>query len=1164
MEKFLAPEPITGEGDLNEQWRRFKREFLIFLTATEKGAASEQIKLALFLRLVGQRINDVYETMQFVDGEDRTSWSVVVGKLDGLCAPRTSKHVMWDKFLPTETGRKKSRSVYDADSGVDNDRMRRRLLETEKLDLAKAIQMCQVMETTLADLQHMSKKPEAGEEEGPVASVRTRKGFRGKENDVQKEGDGAKNPAAGQQGRRTGERKGCSRCGMVHPPRQCPAFGKQCLKCQKYNHFAKVCRGSDKPTNLVEEAEMDFDSEEERTRSRAEDVFQIQLLSFETESICVAEACQHLSKERILRDYADVFEGLGSLPGEYDIEVDTTVSPVQNRPRKIPYKLRSATETKLREMEKAGIIKKVEEPTDWISSMTVVWKADKRQIRICLDPRNLNKAIKRNHFNMPTIDDVLPRLDGAKVFSILDAKDGFLHIHLTEKSSYLTTFWGPNGRYRWCRLPFGLSSAPEEFQRRLQNALHGIEGVAVVADDILVFGVGTTMEDAIQNHDEALLRVLKRAPPLQFEAEQTKAATSLARIVIHRTQDFGVRCAPGPSQNNGYQPDASSHLSTGISEPLRALTESNKDFVWGKVEQEHFEQIKALIKTDHKPLEVITKKSILAAPRRLQRMLLQLQRYDLEIIYRPGKQQWIADILSRLPVESPCTENFCRQEIFHTKHGELEAQEFSTVDETDYVHVKDEKIEEVRQAAKVDEEQKLLRQVIVDGWPPSIREVPIGIRCYWNFRDTLTVSDGVIYKGDQIAVPTSLRETYLGKLHASHMGKESTLRRAKDAVYWPNMAKDIEGMISKCRICEEDSPAQSKEKLQAHSLSQQPWGKVGTDLFEYKGQDYLVMVDYLSDFFEVSELAQVSAGAVIRVVKEQFARHGVPVIVQSDGGPQFVSREFSDFATEWGFTHTVSSPYHSSSNGKAESAVKITKRLFRRSLDRFLALLEWRNTPTVSINLSPCQRLFSRRTRGLVPVTPEKLQPATEQQAWKLKLQRQNIIQTQAESKGRNLRPLQVGKPVLVQDLRARKMTWVRGVCEKQLSDRSYLVRVEDRLLRRNRRFLKPLVHSPDRNAEEMSVEIVPSDVSIPNQMGQSVSQEEPPWGSKDQQVVSSGSANTLTPESLEGRGKESADLPEVVRGTETESVASPEQRPYITRSGRAVNPPARYRDMGK
>ena len=165
-----------------------------------------------------------------------------------------------------------------------------------------------------------------------------------------------------------------------------------------------------------------------------------------------------------------------------------------------------------------------------------------------------------------------------------------------------------------------------------------------------------------------------------------------------------------------------------------------------------------LVETDHKPLEVITKKSISAAPRRLQRMLLQLQRYDLEIINQPGKQQWIAHILSRLPVESPCMDKFCRQEIFQTNHGELEVQEFSAVDETDYVHVKNERIEEVRQAAKEDKEQELLRQVIVDGWPPSIRDIPVGVRCYWNYRDTLTVSDGVIYKGDQIVVPTNLRK----------------------------------------------------------------------------------------------------------------------------------------------------------------------------------------------------------------------------------------------------------------------------------------------------------------------------------------------------------------------------------------------------------------------
>lgn len=93
MEKYLVPEPI-GEGELSDQWRRFKNKFTQFLTATDKEGASEQIKLAIFLRTVGPRINDMYETLPFNDGEDRTSWSVVRGKLNVACARRTSKHVV--------------------------------------------------------------------------------------------------------------------------------------------------------------------------------------------------------------------------------------------------------------------------------------------------------------------------------------------------------------------------------------------------------------------------------------------------------------------------------------------------------------------------------------------------------------------------------------------------------------------------------------------------------------------------------------------------------------------------------------------------------------------------------------------------------------------------------------------------------------------------------------------------------------------------------------------------------------------------------------------------------------------------------------------------------------------------------------------------------------
>ena len=227
------------------------------------------------------------------------------------------------------------------------------------------------------------------------------------------------------------------------------------------------------------------------------------------------------------------------------------------------------------------------------------------------------------------------------------------------------------------------------------------------------------------------------------------------------------------------------------------------------------------------------------------------------------------------------------------------------------------------------------------------------------------VRDGIIFKGDQVVVPGALRQIYLQKLHSSHMGRDSTLRRARDAVYWPGMAEDIGRVTKQCPICEEDSPAQARSKLLVHDIPKQPWSKVGMDLFKCKGKEFLIVVDYLTDFFEVSELPNTLASTIVEATKREFARHGIPVVVHTDGG------QFSSFAKSWEFQHTISSAYNSQSKGKAESAVKIAKRLFKRSRDPYLALLEWRNTPTIGLDSSPSQRLLARRTRGQFPSAME-------------------------------------------------------------------------------------------------------------------------------------------------------------------------------------------------
>lgn len=187
-----------------------------------------------------------------------------------------------------------------------------------------------------------------------------------------------------------------------------------------------------------------------------------------SENVYTAQDTQSplLTENEILHKYKDVFEGLGNI-GEAKLTVDPEAKPVQHAPRRVAVTLHQEVKEKLAELEKKGIISKETDPTDWISSLVVVAKPGK--IRLCLDPKDLNQAIKRPKYQMPTLEEVLPNLSNAKVFSTLDAKDGFYQIGLDEESSKLTTFWTPFGRYRYLRMPFGISAAPEEFECKLHE-----------------------------------------------------------------------------------------------------------------------------------------------------------------------------------------------------------------------------------------------------------------------------------------------------------------------------------------------------------------------------------------------------------------------------------------------------------------------------------------------------------------------------------------------------------------------------------------------------------------------------------------------------------------------------------------------------------------------
>ena len=140
----------------------------------------------------------------------------------------------------------------------------------------------------------------------------------------------------------------------------------------------------------------------------------------------------------IVSSYADVFDGTERLEGKYHFVIDPEITPVVHPPCKVPLAIKDRLQSELDKLVAMNIITPVTEPTEWVSSMVTVVKPEK--LRICLDPSDINRAIKRSPYPLPTIDDILPNLSNAKCFSVLDAKNGFWHVELDRESSLLTTF----------------------------------------------------------------------------------------------------------------------------------------------------------------------------------------------------------------------------------------------------------------------------------------------------------------------------------------------------------------------------------------------------------------------------------------------------------------------------------------------------------------------------------------------------------------------------------------------------------------------------------------------------------------------------------------------------------------------------------------------------
>lgn len=850
-------------------------------------------------------------------------------------------------------------------------------------------------------------------------------------------------------------------------------------------------------------------------------------------------------------EYPDLFTGLGLLKTSYHITLREDVEPVcLYAPRKVPHPLLPSVITEIDSMVERGVISPVTVPTKWCAGMVCVPKPS-GAVRICVDLTGLNKAVQRETHPMASVDDSLSKLKGSKIFSKLDANSGFWQLPLDEESKLLTTFICPErGRFAFNRLPFGISSASEIFQRTMSQILEGIPGTICHMDDILIHA------ESRGTHNTRVRQVLERLQNAGLTLnDKCEFSASSIKFLGHIVSAAGIQADPSKveaiakyppptnikelqrflgmiNQTGKFLPHMASHT-----EPLRCLLQQDTDWLWDQPQQTAFQSLKDLLisadtlahydpskdtvvaadasnagigavllqvqtdtsrrpvcyasrslteteqryaviekealaatwacekfadyvtglefslETDHRPLvPLLSTTDLSRMPARILRFRLRMMRFSPTIRYVEGKNQRVADALSRAPVgEITLDDTLLVEEV-----GAMASQAVNSIPATPC------RLQQILKAQRADEEVEQLKEFVKTGWPSYMPQLP-SIRPYWEVRAHLTVTDDLLLYDDRLVIPETMRPEILRKLHEGHLGITKCRARARESVWWPSVSQAIGELTANCHTCALSRPP-GTETLMPSSFPSRPWERVGTDLFCHKNRYYVLVVDYFSRWAEVRalETSQTSAD-VVNKMKSIFATHGIPDIVVSDNGPQYNSATFQSFAKAYDFSHVTSSPRYPQSNGEAERAVQTVKALLTKNdSDPYLGLLAYRTAPLEN-GFSPAELLMGRQLNSRLPVIQTQLEPNRkdrsslgEKEQVQREKQRTNFNR---RHRARDLNRLSPGDSVWVRDLQRHGQ-----VSAQSSNPRSYEVQSGNVTLRRNRSALVAtpgMLHQP-------------------------------------------------------------------------------------------------------
>ena len=259
----------------------------------------------------------------------------------------------------------------------------------------------------------------------------------------------------------------------------------------------------------------------------------------------------------------------------------------------------------------------------------------------------------------------------------------------------------------------------------------------------------------------------------------------------------------------------------------------------------------------------------------------------------------------------------------------------------------------------------LLKHYIHMGWPSDHRILPQELHTFWNYREDLSMENGLVTKGARLLIPSTLQRKVMEQIHNGHLGIEKCMLKARESVFWPGISNDICEAVEKCGICQASSKA-AKPVGNVSDVPPHARHTLGTDLFDWNKIDCLMVGDYFSKYLIVRKLPNSSTHTVIKELGLIFTEFGRPFILRSDNGLCYASREFHNFLSFYQVYHITSSPHYPQSTGFAEALVGITKKLMEKSVKDGkpwnYGLMQYRTTPISSNLPSPLEVLTARET----------------------------------------------------------------------------------------------------------------------------------------------------------------------------------------------------------